>query len=285
MRKPLDIRTALDVRKTMFAAASSGSPLLNPLTPASIAQLNALGRFYIDQSGGTITTYGALAGARDGVNTTFTVSQGQYITGSLFVYMNGQLQSQGVMEDWHETTPNSGMFDFTVAPSATDVLIAIYGCIPVSTIPVAAPAAMSYINLETYVGWTMPPAHIGWDALSAIGGSALTWVPASNTVINILEDGLYHFEFQTQVQTSTSGLSSSKASLVITGGFPGIPIDIKGQLQQFLPVGAVSLINTLPFSGAVPVKAGTTASILLAASTNADYITPAYLSIVKLSDL
>ena len=82
---------------------------------------------YIDQSGGTADTYGVLAGARNGVNVEFTVSQGVYASGSLSVYLNGQLLTQGTSEDWHEAVPASGTFHFTTAPSATDEITAIYG--------------------------------------------------------------------------------------------------------------------------------------------------------------
>jgi hypothetical protein len=82
---------------------------------------------YIDQAGGTADTYGILAGARNGANTTFTVSQGAYTTGTLTVYLNGQLLTQGSAEDWVETTPASGTFDFAVAPEATEEITVVYG--------------------------------------------------------------------------------------------------------------------------------------------------------------
>jgi len=43
---------------------------------------------HVDQSGGTSDTYGVLAGTIDGANTTFTVSEGVYSSGSLTVYLN-----------------------------------------------------------------------------------------------------------------------------------------------------------------------------------------------------
>ena len=42
-------------------------------------------------------TYGAISGLINGVNKTFTVSQGKYAGGSLEVYLNGQLQTQKVL--------------------------------------------------------------------------------------------------------------------------------------------------------------------------------------------
>jgi hypothetical protein len=80
----------------------------------------------IDQSGGTGDTYGVLGGAINGSNTTFTVSQGVYISGKLTVYLNGQIQTQGTSEDWTETAPASGTFDFATAPTGGDEITVAY---------------------------------------------------------------------------------------------------------------------------------------------------------------
>ena len=82
--------------------------------------------FQIDSSGGTSDTYGVLSGSVNSSNTTFTVSLGSYVSGSLQVYLNGQLQTQGTAEDWDETTPASGTFDFNKAPTTGDLITAIY---------------------------------------------------------------------------------------------------------------------------------------------------------------
>jgi len=86
-----------------------------------------------DCSGGTSDTYGALSGTINGSNTTFTVSLGSYVSGSLQVYLNGQLQTQGTSEDWDETTPGSGTFDFNIAPVSGDIITVIYQYAPVAT--------------------------------------------------------------------------------------------------------------------------------------------------------
>lgn len=80
----------------------------------------------IDCSGGVSDSYGVLSGVVNGSNTRFTVSLGSYVSGSLKVYLNGQLQTQGSSEDWVETTPGSGTFDFATAPTTGDVIIANY---------------------------------------------------------------------------------------------------------------------------------------------------------------
>jgi len=82
--------------------------------------------FQIDQSGGTSDTYGDLAGTINSTNTTFTVSTTAYVSGSLKVYLNGQLQTQGSSEDWVETTPDSGIFDFITAPETGDEITVTY---------------------------------------------------------------------------------------------------------------------------------------------------------------
>jgi hypothetical protein len=81
---------------------------------------------YIDQAGGTSDTYGVLAGTRNGSNKVFTVSQGAYATGTLKVWRNGQLMTQGTGEDFVETTPASGTFTFDVAPASTDEITVEY---------------------------------------------------------------------------------------------------------------------------------------------------------------
>lgn len=80
----------------------------------------------VDSSGGTSDTYGVLGGLVNSSNKVYTVSLGSYISGSLRVYLNGQLQTQGSSEDWTETTPASGTFTFATAPSTGDIIIAVY---------------------------------------------------------------------------------------------------------------------------------------------------------------
>ena len=82
---------------------------------------------HIDQSGGTGDTYSVLSGAINGSNTTFTVSTGMYFSGSLSVYLNGQLQTQGSGEDWVETNPSAGTFDFITAPVVGNEITVISG--------------------------------------------------------------------------------------------------------------------------------------------------------------
>lgn len=66
----------------------------------------------------------ALTGAVDGVNTSFTVPGGIYAATSLAVYLNGVLQVPG--DAITETTPASGVFDFTTAPATGDQIYAMW---------------------------------------------------------------------------------------------------------------------------------------------------------------
>lgn len=81
---------------------------------------------YIDQSGGTSDTYGVITGTINGSNATFTVSQSAYATGTLQVWLNGQLMTQGSSEDWVETTPASGTFTFNTAPASGSEITVAY---------------------------------------------------------------------------------------------------------------------------------------------------------------
>ena len=104
------------------------------------------GSMYIDQSGGTSDTYGVLSGTLNSSNKTFTVSQGIYSTGSLMVYLNGQLQTQGTAQDWVETTPASGVFDFITAPDAGDEITVTYAISAGGVIGAIPSALKVYMN-------------------------------------------------------------------------------------------------------------------------------------------
>jgi len=97
------------------------------------------GTLHIDQAGGTGDTYGVLGGTRNGSNKLFTVSAAAYNSGTLSVYLNGQLLTQGSAEDWVETTPASGTFTLDVAPTSDDEITAVYGSNGISGIISEAP--------------------------------------------------------------------------------------------------------------------------------------------------
>ena len=80
------------------------------------------GTILIDQTGAS--DYGALGGVVNGVNTTFTVSNGTYTSGTLIVYRNGVAQTAG---EFAELSPSAGTFQFVTAPLSGDVITAVYG--------------------------------------------------------------------------------------------------------------------------------------------------------------
>lgn len=88
--------------------------------------ISVFGILNIDQAGGVGDSYGVLSGDIDGSNTTFTVSKNKYATGKLQVYLNGQLLTQGSGQDWRETDPSSGTFDFIEAPYVGEKILATY---------------------------------------------------------------------------------------------------------------------------------------------------------------
>jgi hypothetical protein len=69
------------------------------------------------------------AGAVDGANTVYTVSQ-PYMPGSTAVFLNGLLQEKSLDDGWFETDPGSGTITMKEAPQGTgtfpDVLQVFY---------------------------------------------------------------------------------------------------------------------------------------------------------------
>ena len=118
---------------------------------------------FIDQAGGTGSTYGALGGARNGVNTDFTVSEVAYTSGLLTVSLNGQVLPMGT-ENWVELSPAAGTIRFTVAPEATDIIMVVYG------------------YTDTHVG-PVGPQGIQGASYSATSTSSLSIAIASRTFV------------------------------------------------------------------------------------------------------
>jgi hypothetical protein len=158
---------------------------------------------YIDQAGGTGDTYGILAGIRNGVNVDFTVSQGAYTSGALSVYLNGQLQTQGTAEDWHETNPASGTFQFTTAPSATDEITVIYGGVVIGSVGITGTYTPTLYNISN---------------IAASTAKVCQWVRIGDKVI--VSGGV-------DVDTTTTGVSSIGMSLPIASNLASID-DLSG---------------------------------------------------------
>lgn len=113
---------------------ANSSNFINELTSNNIFQSavnsfvtggTGLGQIYIDQTPDN-GNYGLLAGSLDGVNKVFTVSQGEYVIGKIAVYLNGEIQEQGVAKDFTESDASNGEITFTVAPASIDVVTVVY---------------------------------------------------------------------------------------------------------------------------------------------------------------
>ena len=122
---------------------------------------------FIDQSGGTSDTYGVLAGSVNSSNALFTVSEGIYATGTLKVWLNGQLQTQGTSEDFVETTPASGTFTFAVAPTTGDLITVEYQTEALSSDTVAIKSTAMGVIVHGATAGTARPT--GYDVVTWIG--------------------------------------------------------------------------------------------------------------------
>lgn len=163
---------------------------------------------YIDQSGGESDTYGLLVGNIDGSNLDFTVSQGSYLTGTLTVYRNGQLQTQGITPsgDWVESIPASGIFSFNTAPLINDELTVIYNITEVENAPADAYFVVTSGN-STLTNERVLTAGSGiliTDSLPSIIISTYTdgWYPANEVwTYNSADDPTYVFDVDADVTT------------------------------------------------------------------------------------
>ncbi len=158
---------------------------------------------FVDQSPlGTGSTYGILTGLINGINTTFTVSQGSYVPGSLVIQLNGLTLLQGSGDEWVETDPANGIFDFVVPPIAipvTDIITVEY---QVSTTP---PVEISDV-----------PFTIGKNHINTAGGNDITSVVSMcydevNNSIYTLNEVItngpnYALELRRYLQDSPSGI-------------------------------------------------------------------------------
>lgn len=139
---------------------SSSTYLRGDNTWATVTGGNTFNDIYIDQSGGTSDTYGVLAGTINSSNTLFTVSESSYASGTLKVWLNGQLMTQGTGEDFVETTPASGTFTFNTAPATGSLITVEYQKV--------------VTNSDTIVT-TLTIAELAQDAIGAMVDSTLVY--------------------------------------------------------------------------------------------------------------
>ena len=111
----------VQVNDEAYAAGWNGSlevPTKNAIYDKIETLATSSVRSYVD------STSNGLTGVQNGTNTTFTVSESSYLSGSLIIFIGGFPMSAG--QGITETTPGSGVFDFDVAPESTDIIIAQY---------------------------------------------------------------------------------------------------------------------------------------------------------------
>lgn len=85
-----------------------------------------INEIFNDSTSGTSSTYGAIIGNVDGINDFFTVSEGEYKSGSLRITRNGKGQVLGTAEDFIELNPSNGTFQFNTPPLVGDVIDGSY---------------------------------------------------------------------------------------------------------------------------------------------------------------
>lgn len=119
------------LNQKLQAGANITLTVLNPGANESISIASSGGgggggnNLMVDQTPlGTGSTYGLLGGAIGG--TTFQVSAGSYVSGTLVVELNGIVQLQGAGDDFVETDPATGTFDFVAPTVAGDVVTVQY---------------------------------------------------------------------------------------------------------------------------------------------------------------
>lgn len=225
-------------------------------------------------------TYGLLAGAVDGVNKTFTVSQGIFATSKLSVYLNGLIQLQGAGDDWTETNPATGVFDFDVAPLAGDVITVVYqttastaGGAPFSVNQIAHGFTVGQVIRPTINQWTKSQgdtaAHAeAWAEVTVVidvnNFTATPLVGIRQQQANIVAliagfaggDAVYVSAAVAGALTNVAPVAVGQVTKpvgYVEANDIGVPISLltvnyRGQVNQATPVS-----GTIPVSGDVPM--------------------------------
>lgn len=222
--------------------------------------------FYIDQAGGTSDTYGVLSGLVNGSNTLYGVSQSGYISGSLQVYLNGQLLTQGSSEDWTETSPATGTFTITTAPFSGDQITAIYQKAVVTT-GNADTVDGYHASSFTQVGTVIP--NDGWIAITytwtrtgnytfTVSGD-LTTTYRKGTKVRYKDGGSYEYGV---VASSSYGAPNTTVTLITTSDFAMAAATITDTYISYIenPQGFPQVFNYTPtVGGAITLGNGTVA--------------------------
>lgn len=228
--------TSTDVSIDVTALAND-TTFINALTSNTtfISLIVALGggALQVDQTPDN-GTYGTLAGAVNGSNTDFTVSQALYTTGKLQVFLNGLIQLQGASDDWHELVPGSGTFRFSIAPLTGDIITVVY------TIPGSGGTGTAIVQAVHQVAHGFADGNI--ITSSGTAGAykkSKADAPANAEVVGIVTKIVDADNFQ-----------------VTTEGFftLGVPAQAAGTIMFLSDVTAGGLIATAPTGGTTVSK-------------------------------
>jgi len=142
---------------------------------------NTFNNLQVDQAGtvGTGSTYGVLIGAIDGSNTTFTVSEGEYVTGSLVVFVQRVAAYMGSTADFQETSPAAGTFDFNTAPQSGDRILVLYQKQSTSSDDILV--SRSWVNKNS--AYTMLASERGVNSDATSGAFTVT-LPLASTAVD-----------------------------------------------------------------------------------------------------
>jgi len=130
--------------------------------------------------------YNLLIGLVDGINSLFTVSDGSYLTGALSVYLDGQLMTQGVANDYTETNPATGTFTFVTPPPVGSIITASYISDPsIVGIGVTGWKTTTIENITlTAANWVLNSGFYEYDYANAaiLVDSVIEIIPYNSTI-------------------------------------------------------------------------------------------------------
>ena len=169
------------------------------------------------------------SGTKDGVNTTFTVAEGEYNAGSLVVYLNGQALwvGNGILE----TTPGSGIFDFETAPVALDDIYATYD---VGTVNASQAIVSDITGLTgaTEINNIVAITQAGYDAIGA---------PDANTQYSITDAPEYRY-VTTYLSDGSTDLTTGTNLMLVDCPYTGTITNVYATLGT-APTGASIIVD------------------------------------------
>ncbi len=153
----------------------------------------------------------------------FTVSTAVYSTGTLTVYLNGQLLTQGSSEDWVETTPGSGTFTFAVAPQTGDQVTAYYQ---------KQSTTAASVMLARVITVTSSPLTAG-----AVANTDYVYLVSGTTTIT-LPTAVANINMYTVKRTGTNTVTVATTSAQTIDGSSTVSLTVQNQSLDFISNGS-----------------------------------------------